>query len=377
MSLPKGLISAGAVVLAVGWFADADHAPASLLMGAFLLLTLGLSGLFFLALEQVTGAFWSASIRRVPEAMAATLPAAAAVFALALALNLNHYPWVHEAHGSAESPLWFKQLWLSPGFFVARSIFYLAVWVLFGNRLLRVLRSYDSGWSEDARRAGVRLSAAFIVVFGLTFCLAVFDWIMSFDPHWYSTIFGVYNFAGLMLAGLALIAILAVREDRQGPLRGALTAEHLHDLGKLMFAFSCFWMYIWFSQYMLIWYSNIPEETGYFAARSHGTWAPLLLLSLGLNWAGPFVILLSVRSKRDPAILIKVCWVILAGRCVDLCLMILPAFGQATVLTPVWVVASVVAAAGAFAWLYSGAFAQEAPVPAADPRVAQALHYHN
>jgi len=373
----KGLIAAAALVLLVGLFADPTHASISLLAGAFLFLTLALSGLFFLAIEQVTGASWSASIRRVPEAMAATVPAGAAVFALALALNLNRYPWMHEMHGSADSPFWFKQVWLTPVFFVARAIVYLGLWVWLANRLLRVLRGYDEHWSEASRRAGVRFSALFLVFGGLTFCLASFDWIMSFEPHWYSTIFGVYNFAGLMLSGLATITILAVREHAKGPLQSALTPEHLHDLGKLMFAFSCFWMYIWFSQYMLIWYSNIPEETGYFLDRIGGSWTPVLLLCLALNWAMPFVLLLSVRAKRDPRILVKICCVILAGRCVDLYLMILPTFGGATLISVVWGAAATVAAGSVFVLLYENAFAREASVPVRDPRVEEALHYHN
>lgn len=375
--LPKSLLAAGALVLLVGSFVDPQHALPNVLLGAFLLLTLGLGGLFFLALEQVTGASWCASIRRVPEAMAATLPASAAVFAAALALNLNYYPWMHKIHGGGDSPFWFKEVWLTPIFFVARAVLYLGIWVLFANLLLRNLRGVDEGWSEAAWRLSVRLSAGFLVVFGLTFCLAVFDWIMSFEPHWYSTIFGVYNFAGLVLSTLAVIVILAVREERQGPLRGALTVEHLHDLGKLMFAFSCFWMYIWFTQYMLIWYTNIPEETTYFLRRLSGSWAPIFLLNLALNWAGPFVVLLSVRSKRDPRILLKVCGVILAGRCVDLYLMILPALEGESPMFPVWGLTATVSAFAAFLLLYEGAFAKAAPVPTKDPRVAEALHYHN
>ena len=367
----------GLLVLLGGSLVDPQRALPNVLLGALLLLTLGLGGLVFLALEQATGATWCASIRRVPEAMAGTLHTGAAVFALALALSLHLYPWMHELHGGAESPFWFKAAWLTPTFFVARAIVYLGIWVFFANRLLLNLRGLDESWSEAARRSSVRFSAAFLVVFGLTFSLAAFDWIMSLEPHWYSTIFGVYNFAGLMLSTLAAIAILAVREDRLGPLRGALTGEHLHDLGKLMFAFSSFWMYIWFTQYMLIWYTNIPEETGYFLHRLSGAWAPIFLANLALSWAGPFVILLSVRSKRDPRILVKVCWVILAGRCVDLYLMILPTFEGETPMFPVWSLAAAVSAFAAFLLLYERAFAKAAPVPAADPRVAEALHYHN
>ncbi len=372
----EGLVATGALVLLIGSLVDPESALPNLLLGAFLLLTLSLGGLFFLALEQATGASWCASIRRVPEAMAATLPLSAAVFAVALALNLNNYPWMHESHGGADSPFWFKELWLTPVFFMVRSILYLGIWVFFGNRLLRTLRAHDEGWNESAGRLGVRLSVAFLVVFAVTLSLATFDWIMSFEHHWFSTIFGVYNFAGLFLAALAMIAILAVRKHDEGPLQKALTAEHLHDLGKLMFAFSNFWMYIWFSQYMLIWYTNIPEETSYFVTRVGGTWGPILLLSLLLNWVVPFLILLPVKSKRDPRILIKVCWAILAGRCVDLYLMMLPTFAADAPMSPVWAMAATAAVAGLFMLRFDSEFGKVAPVTT-DPRVAEALSYHN
>lgn len=372
----QGVAAVGAIVLLVGALVDPQAALPNFLLGAFLFLTLGLGGLFFLALEQATGASWCSSIRRVPEAMAATLPLGAAVFAVALALNLTNYPWMHESHGNADSPFWFKEFWLTPVFFVVRSILYLGIWLFFANRLLRSLRAHDNGWNHSAGRSGVRFSVAFLVVFAITLSLATFDWIMSFEHHWFSTIFGVYNFAGLMLAALAMIAILAVQKQREGPLRTALTAEHLHDLGKLMFAFSNFWMYIWFSQYMLIWYTNIPEETGYFITRLGGTGGPILMLSLVLNWAVPFVILLPVRSKRDPRILMKVCGVLLAGRCVDLYLMILPTFVADSPMSPVWAIAAAALVAGVFLLRFESEFGKVAPVPT-DPRVAEALSYHN
>ncbi len=155
-----------------------------------------------------------------------------------------------------------------------------------------------------------------------------------------------------------------------------MTPEHYHDLGKLMFAFSVFWAYIWFSQYMLIWYANIPEETGYFLARAVGAWSPLLLLNLALNWAAPFVLLLPVRAKRDATILLKTCWVILAGRAVDLYVMILPSFGEATVPSLLWGAAATAVAAGAFQFLFRAEFGKAAPLTT-DPRVSEALSYHN
>ena len=193
----------------------------------------------------------------------------------------------------------------------------------------RVPRMTEVGETQAAReerhtRENARLSAVFLVVFGFTFWLAGYDWIMSLEPHWYSTIFAVYQFAGLVLSGLAMITILAIWLEKQGPLKGALTHEHLHDLGKLLFAFSTFWMYIWFCQYMLIWYANIPEETVHYVHRLHGFWEPVFLLNFLLNWAVPFLVLLHVPAKRSRSMMLKVCWVILVGRWVDLYLMIMP-----------------------------------------------------
>ena len=133
----------------------------------------------------------------------------------------------------------------------------------------------------------------------MTFTLASVDWVMSLEPLWYSTIFGVYNFAGLFLSGLAAIILVALWLERTGPLQNVLNDEHLHDLGKLLFAFSIFWMYIWFSQYMLIWYTNIPEETSYFVRRVHGLWFALFLANVVLNWLVPFVVLLRRDAKRQ------------------------------------------------------------------------------
>jgi len=162
------------------------------------------------------------------------------------------------------------------------------------------------------------------MVFSVTFTLASVDWIMSLEPMWSSTIFGVYNFAGLFESGLAAIILAALWLERQGPLRGVLTEEHLHDLGKLLFAFSTFWAYIWFSQYMLIWYTNIPEETTYFLRRLHGVWLALFLANVVLNWVVPFAVLLRRDAKRMRRVLGLVAAVVLVGRLLDLYLMIFP-----------------------------------------------------
>ena len=200
---------------------------------------------------------------------------------------------------------------------------------------------------------------------------------MSLEPHWYSTIFGVYNFAGLFLGGLAAIIILAVWLERMGALRHILTEEHLLDLGRLLFAFSTFWAYIWFCQYMLIWYANFPEETGYFIHRLRGHWEPLFLLNVFLNWVVPFFVLLPRASKRSAGVLLKVSVVILLGRWLDLYLMILPPLAGAEPVFGVWEVGLMIGAVAGGALVFFRSLAQAPLIPVKDPYLAESLHHHH
>jgi hypothetical protein len=170
------------------------------------------------------------------------------------------------------------------------------------------------------------------VVFGVTCWLAGMDWLMSLEPNWASTMFAVYNFAGLFLSALAAVIVLVVWLRWQGPLRSAVNENHLRDLGTLLFAFSSFWMYTWYCQYMLIWYVNNPEETSYYRMRNQGYWPIWLFLDLALNWAVPFVVLLFRWAKRNPWLLAMVALLVLVGRWVDLSLMILPTQAAASQL---------------------------------------------
>jgi hypothetical protein len=273
--------------------------------------------------------------------------------------------------------MWFKELWLSPVFFAGRSTVYLVIWIVFGWAILRVSRRQDQDGDESHTRKNARVSAAFLVVFAITFWLASYDWIMSLEPHWYSTVFGVYQFAGLLLSGLAMIAILVIWLEKLGPLNGVLTEEHLHDLGKLIFGFSTFWMYIWFCQYMLIWYANIPEETIYYVRRLHGFWEPVFLLNLLLNWGVPFLVLLHVGAKRSRGMLVKICWVILVGRWVDLYLMIMPPIVGEQPVFGVWEVGLMLGAAGFFFLALLRVLPKANAVPSRDPFLAESLTYHN
>ena len=285
---------------------------AGVLLVSYYATGLGLAGLCFLAIHYTTGAKWSDALRRPAEALASTLPIALALVGVVLVARPQLYQWTRAGFGGAGSELAFKRFWLSRTFFLERAAGYAVIWTVLALALRR-----PSRWS-------VRVSAAFLIVFAVTFTLASVDWIMSLEPMWYSTMFGVYNFAGMFVSGLAAIVLVALWLERTGPLKGVLNDDHLHDLGKLLFAFSVFWMYIWFSQYMLIWYTNIPEETSYFLRRSHGFWLGLSVANVVLNWLVPFAVLLRRDTKRRRTTLALVAAVVLAGRFVDLYLMIFP-----------------------------------------------------
>jgi hypothetical protein len=315
------VVLAGGVALGAGLFL----APQRAWLGAFVacnfLLGLGLGGLLFVALTYVTGAKWTSGFRRVPEAMTAALPAAAVGMAVLVPVLFFGYSTWAPAAASAV-PL--RRLWLNPPFFLARSLVYVVAWLAFAAAIVRNARRQDAEGGTAPKDSNRLLSAFFLVAFGLTCWLSSTDWLMSLTPNWASTVYGVYNFSGLFLSALAALTLLVIWLRARGPLRAAVTADHLHDLGTLLFSFSGFWMYIWFCQYLLIWYVNNPEETAYFLDRVRGPWAAWLLLDLALNWAAPFVVLLFRRAKRNPWTLGAVAILLLVGRWVDLSLMVLP-----------------------------------------------------
>jgi hypothetical protein len=207
--------------------------------------------------------------------------------------------------------------------------------------------------------------------------VAAFDWVMSLEPGWYSTIFGVYHFSGLFLAALAMVALVSIWLEHSGPLRGVLHESHLHDLGKLLFAFSTFWAYIWFSQFMLIWFANIPEETTYFILRTHGAWYALFVANVVLNWLVPFAVLMRRDAKRNRRVLAVVSVVVLVGRWLDLYLMILPPvlgdrprFGASEA-------GLLAAGAGVFGLALARALRAAPPVALDDPDLAASLQYES
>lgn len=363
------LLSAAGI--AAGFVFDSVRVWANLLIAGHFVVGIGLAAMLFTAMHHLTGASWSTALRRVPEVLSEVVPLGAVMILATLIGGARQlYPWLrvpHEGHG-------FKSLWLDSNFFIARAVVYLVVWIVFtrvmrGSRRASELRNV----AENGRMA--RWSAIWAVLFSITVWLSSVDWIMSLEPHWFSTMFGVYHFSGLFVAGLASI-ILVVLTLRRGPLREFVTADHLHDLGKMLFAFSTFWMYIWFSQYMLIWYSNISEEGIYFTERMKGGWMPLFVANVVVNWVVPFVVLMSRAAKRNPTILGRVAVVVLFGHWLDLYMNVMPAVQpKAPFFTP-WEFAVGGLTVAAVLLLVLRSLEKTELVPVGDPLLEESLHYH-
>jgi len=262
--------------LGLGWMADDGMRRFlhSYLVNYCFFLSLSLGGLFFVLTQHVTRAGWSVAVRRLAEILAANMFWLTVLFlpvvVPVLLGNSALYPWNDTAAIAGDDLLRLKEPYLNPAFFGVRClIYFLAWWYLSRYYLSRSVRQDASGEAELTVQMERRSPAA-LILFGVTVTFASFDWLMSLEPHWFSTIFGVYFFSGAAVGGLAAVILAAVALQAGGRLTDAITTEHYHDLGKLLFAFVIFWGYMAFSQYMLIWYANIPEETAWYLQRQSG-----------------------------------------------------------------------------------------------------------
>jgi hypothetical protein len=365
------LMVIGAIGFAIGILASPETVGVYLLLLGFLGVGLGLAGALFVALEYVTGASWSVALRRVPEAMVACLPVGGFLLLVALFAFPSLYPWNEpEVHLHGE----LKHAWLQRPFFLGRAVGYLLIWIGSAYGLVRTSRQQDSDPASDLSVANQRWSALFLVSFAITFWLASYDWLMSREPNWVSTVYGLYNFAGVFTSGLAVYILLVLWLRKRSPFREIVADRHLHDLGKLLFAMCVFWMYLWYCQYMLIWFVNNPEETPHYLRRTQGFLATLFYVNVALNGVIPFLVLLPRAMKQNPKVLVNICVLVLGGRWLDLYLLILP--DDHGLLAGGIALAMTIGAAGAYFLIVCRALAQAPLVPRNDPYSPAGLAAH-
>ena len=362
------VVAAGAAAAAAGIVLDPQRTWSNLLVNGYYMLALALAGVVFIALQHLCGAAWSANMRRVAEAMMAALPAAA-VLMLALFFGRGT---LYAAHVDLPSP---KAWYLATPFFFGRMALFVAAWTAFAWTMRRTSLLQDRDGAAAHHRRLVKLSAVFLAFFAVSFSLASFDWLMTLTRNWSSTIFAIYAFAGLLTGGVAAITLTTVLLVERGDLEAVVNEHHLHDLGKLLFAFSTFWAYIWVSQYLLIWYGNLPDETPYYLVRTSGAWTVPFLLNVAVNWVVPFLVLMPRASKRNRRVLKWIAIVMLAGRWLDLYVAVMPALYPSPAIHAIDLAILAGCAAGFFL-LVTRALAAAPLVPLNNPSFYQSLAHH-
>ncbi|MBI2608921.1 MAG: hypothetical protein HYW47_04890 [Deltaproteobacteria bacterium] len=303
----------------ISFLASPKHALFNYLLSFSNTMSLALAGLFWTLVHHATKAHWSVVIRRISESFTFVIPFGL-LLTIPLFLGLDVlYTWSHDHH------LQHKALYLNDVFFILRTIFYFSIWLLIYFKVVKPSYKQDQVEDLSITQNMWKWSCIGLVLFGFTISFAAIDWLMTLDPHWFSTIFGVYYFAGSIVAGLAAMILIISLLKKHGYLQ-VLNENHLHDLGKLLFGMNVFWAYIAFSQYLLIWYGNIPEETIFFHKRTVGSWNEAsLFLPLG-HFLIPFMVLLSRSAKRNITILSLASIWLLLMHYVDLYWLIMPNF---------------------------------------------------
>jgi len=373
-----GLIGfAGSYLVASGTEGGTDYLLQTYLVSFAFFLSLSLGALFFVMLQHVTRAGWSVVVRRIGEVIAANIWLMA-LFAVPIVLGIEHlYHWAHPGIADHDAVIAAKIGFLNPSFFTTRLVIYFVIWSVLAWFFYRTSKAQDANHDVALTRRMEVLAAPGIVVFSLSLNFASFDLLMSLDPHWFSTIYGVYYFSASVLLFFAVMPKILVWLQMQGLLKEAVTVEHYHDIGKFMFAFIVFWAYIAFSQYMLIWYGNVPEETEWFLKRQTGGWTAISLTLLFGHFVLPFLMLISRHVKRRPLLLAFI-GVFVAAMCwVDMYWLVIPEFSPGVARFGLLDILVYLGMAGIYSAVLVWRLGRASLVPEGDPRLNESLAFEN
>ncbi|MDQ3050311.1 MAG: quinol:cytochrome C oxidoreductase [Bacteroidota bacterium] len=329
------LMAVGLISIIASFLTHNHQAWSNLLHNTFYFMAIALAGTFFLAIQYAAEAGWSVVLKRILEAMGQFLPWSAVLMLIVFFGNYiaghsgGHYlyHWLHTelydpASAEYDKIIAGKSGYLNLPFFIIRMLAYFAIWIGFTVIFRRLSLKEDIEGGTVNYFKAKRHAATFLVLFAVTSSTSAWDFIMSIDTHWYSTLFGWYTFAGMFISGLAVMNFILVYLVKKGNMPW-ITEHHLHDAGKFMFAFSIFWTYLWFAQFMLIWYANIPEEVTYFMIR-FDSYKELFIANFMINFFTPFLLLMSRDAKRKLNLLLTISVILFIGHWIDVFLMITP-----------------------------------------------------
>lgn len=369
------LTGIGLLLFVVGLRNPEEMWPAYL-TAFFFVSCLGLGGLFWSAINHISKAGWSVSIRRIAEGMTAFIPVMIAA-SLILLVGVNHlYPWADPEVLATNKMVAAKVAYLNKPFLIIRLlVFGLGMW-MFKRMIVGNSVKQDKDGAESYTHKNVANSIAFILFFAITFSLFSVDLMMSLLPTWYSTIFGIYCFSGLFQSSLAFLILLLMYMKKKGLVQGYYTAEHIHDVAKFMKGFTVFWAYIAFSQFMLIWYANIPEETEFFLLRFQGGWTAISIALLVFKFIVPFLALLPRGAKRNHGHLFLVCILILVMQFLDFYWLVGPNFHEGHLRFGVYDLGMLALFFGMFLLVMMNFYQKNGLVALKDPRMHEALNHH-
>lgn len=350
----------------------------ALYVALFFFFMISLGTLVFYAIQHAAQAGWSVVLFRVMEAITAYLPVGAVlifVFFVLSGLHMNHlYTWMDPNVVAHDELIQNKSGYLNVPFFLGRAAFYIIGWVLYRQYARKLTLSQDIATDNSNYKKLFKSSAAFLVFYLVTESMMSWDWIMSLDPHWFSTLFGWYVFASMIVSGITTIALTSIYLKGKGYLE-YVNDSHLHDLAKFMFGFSIFWTYLWFSQFMLIWYANIPEEATYFVSRFNEYKLPFLGM-LALNFVFPILVLMNSDYKRVNWFIVCTGIVILIGHYIDIFVMIMPATVGDQWSIGIPEISSVLFVLGLFIYVVFTALTKAPLLAKGSPFLKESEHFH-
>ena len=370
------LLAIGLVFGVLNFFVDFQQAILSYLLVYVFLVSIAVGSLFLVALEYITGAEWSTPLRRVVEFFAGMIPWLI-VLVIPLLLNIrNIFEWAHPDILANDKILQAKAAYLNPAFFTIRSVVCVFIWTLFYFLLTNNSRKQDDTRDQKLTKRNTIISAIFIPIFAITITMTAIDWMMSLEPRWFSTIFGVYFFAGSVLAGLSVTTLAVVLLREKNLLHPAMVDDHYFSLGALLFAFINFWAYIAFSQFLLIWYANLPEETGWFMVRGNGGWMVMSMILIVVHFVVPYTVLLSQPAKKDPRKLKFTAIWILAAHLLDCYWLVMPSVrSEAGIVSLILQLAFPVAVVGLIIVVFAHKAKKYNLVPVGDPKLQKGLNF--
>lgn len=325
------LMGVGLVSMIAGIFIndDTDHHQrtfANLLVNSFFFFSISLGALFFLAVQYAANAAWAIVFKRIFEAVSSFLPVGSVLLLVVFLLGFFHvhhlYHWMDADAVAHDELLQHKQPYLNMPFFLIRAIVFLGGWVFYQQWARKRSLEEDLNGGLTLYRRNITAAAGFLVFFGFTSSVAAWDWIMSIDAHWFSTLFGWYVFSGMWISALITIILVMIHLKKRGYLE-YVNDSHIHDIGKWMFAISLLWTYLWFAQYMLIWYANIPEEVTYYYQRFE-QYKGIFWTMMLINFVFPILLLMSRDAKRHTGFLTIVGMIIFISHWVDVFVMVMP-----------------------------------------------------